>query len=134
MTPKSTSSVFSRSSRDTNGSGTKAAECAPIELLQHRSAQRGLAGADLAGQDNQTFPALYAGQQLVERRSVRRAAEQESRIGGQAERLLVQPVERFVHERCRHASPPRGLQKRFGRCVRSNGKCQLASDDEANVQ
>ena len=98
--------------------GDEGRECASVEVLQDRSTERGLAGADLAGEDNETFPALDPGQQLVERRSVCRAPEQEPRVGRQAERLFVQPVERFVHERCRDARPrPRRVEEGPRSCV-----------------
>ena len=83
--------------------GDKGRKCAPVELLQHRSTEGRLAGADFTRQYDQTFPAMYSRQNFVERRSVCRAPEQKARVGRQTERLLEQSVERFVDEGGRQA-------------------------------
>ena len=53
----------------------------PVQLFQHRSAEGRLAGADLSGQDDETFAAPDSRLKLVERRPVCRTPEQESRVG-----------------------------------------------------
>ena len=68
MTPKSMSSIFSRSSRDTNGSGTNVQKVLRSSARKHATAQRGLSRAGLAGQDDEAFAAADARAQLVERR------------------------------------------------------------------
>jgi|SRR6266487_1165473 len=71
-------------------------ECLAPELLQHRPAQERFAGADLAGDDDQRLAAIERMAELSERRRERRAREQESSVGSNAERRLVQPEKRFV--------------------------------------
>ena len=71
MTPKSRSSIFSRSSRETNGSGTNVAERLPVEPLEHRAAECCLAGPDVAGEHDQSFTAANREQQVFERAGVR---------------------------------------------------------------
>ena len=86
--------------------GDERRERPPIEVGEHRPAQRRLAGADLAAQDDEPFTPPDAGQQRVVRRPVGRASVQESWIGGEAEGLLVEAVERFVGQRA--GEPRRG--------------------------
>jgi hypothetical protein len=69
-----------------------------FEVLQHRAAERRLAGADVAGEDRQAFAPFYGVQQIVERGRVRAALVEEPRIGRQAERLFLEAVERLVGE------------------------------------
>ena len=57
------------------------------QALQHR----GLARAHLAGQDDETFPALHAVNQVGQRFFVLRAAEQKDGSGTQVERIFVKP-------------------------------------------
>src|SRR4029078_6242937 len=84
------------------------AEGFAIEILDYRAAQRGLAGADVAGEDIQAFTPADPRQQVLERRRVRPAVEKESGIGRQAERLFLEAVERLVGQTARsglaHAS------------------------------
>ena len=77
----------------------------PVQLLQHRSAERRLACADFSRQDDEAFASPDSRLELVERRSVRGTPEQESRVGRETERLLAQSIERFVGERCGRAGP-----------------------------
>ncbi len=76
--------VFARHERI----GHECRERPSIEMLQHRSNQRRLARADLAGQDDEPFAAADAGQQFFERRGVRGTAIEEARIRREAERLF----------------------------------------------
>ena len=66
------------------------------EVPQHGAAQRGLAGADLARQDEQAFAPTDAGEQTLSGREVVRTVVVETRIGVEAERLLGQAEERLV--------------------------------------
>ena len=77
------------------------------EVPEHGAAQRGLAAADLAGQDEQAFAAANAVPQALAGRDVVRAVVDESRIGVEAERLLGQAEERLVGK---------GVRLRLKRC------------------
>ena len=63
----------------------------PIDLLEQRAAQRRLAGADVAGDDDEAFAAADGVLQQVERVGVRLAPIEILRIRRQAERLLENP-------------------------------------------
>ena len=69
----------------------------PIDLLEQRAAQRRLAGADVAGDDDEALAAPDGVLQQVERVAVRLAAVEILRVRRQAERLLREPVIAFVH-------------------------------------
>ena len=83
--------------------GHERREGLPIELLQHRFAERRLAGADVACQHDQPFAAANREQQIFERAGVRGALVQKFRIGRQAEWLLTKPVVRLVGEKGRRS-------------------------------
>ena len=68
-----------------------------IELLEQGPAQRGLAGADVAGQDDEAFFAADGLPDLLQGEIVRLAAIQEPRIGRQAEWRLNESVVVLVH-------------------------------------
>ena len=68
-----------------------------IELLEERAAQRRLAGADVAGEDDEAFLAADRLPHLLQRDVVRFAAVQKARIRRQAERRLNEPVVVLVH-------------------------------------
>src|SRR5262249_61998639 len=77
----------------------KRGERRAIDLLEDRTAQRRLAGADVAGDDDEALAAPDRVLQKVERVAVRLAAIEELRIRRQAERLLRESVIVFVHQR-----------------------------------
>jgi hypothetical protein len=68
-------------------------------MLENRSNQCRLPGADFAREDDQSFAASNTGEQFLEGWRVRRAAIQESWIGREAEGLLFQTEVRLVGER-----------------------------------
>ena len=68
-----------------------------VELLEQRPAQRGLAGADVAGEDDEAFFAADGLPDLLQREVVRLAAVQKPRIRRQAERRLDESVVVLVH-------------------------------------
>jgi hypothetical protein len=72
------------------GVGHERAERLAIELRQDRAAQRGLAGADLTGEDDEPFAAADAGAERLEGGPVRGAVVEEGGIRRQAERLVLQ--------------------------------------------
>src|SRR5256885_1448959 len=70
-----------------------------IDLLEQRAAQRRLAGADVAGDDDKAFAPADGVLQQIERIGVRLAAIQVLRVRREAERLLREPVIALVHVR-----------------------------------
>ena len=68
-----------------------------VELLEEGAAQRGLAGADVAGEDDEALLAADRLPHLLQRDVVRLASVQEPRIRRQAERRLNEPVVLLVH-------------------------------------
>src|SRR4030095_4090713 len=71
--------------RDVRGKGFS------IERLQHGAAQRGFAGADLAGENADAFTPSDTGSEGIEGDAVPQAGEKETRVGGETERLFSQP-------------------------------------------
>src|SRR5207249_9600876 len=69
----------------------------PIDLLEQGAAERRLAGADVAGDDDEAFTAADGVLQQVERAGVRLTAVQIFGIRREAERLFGEPVIFFVH-------------------------------------
>ena len=69
----------------------------PVNLLEQRAAQRRLAGADIARDDDESFAPADGVLQQVERVAVRLAAIEIFRIRRQAERLLRKSVVALVH-------------------------------------
>ena len=67
------------------------------EPLEQRAAERGLAGADLAGHRDEALALLDPVEDVRERLAMRGREEQEAGIRGQRERLLTQTVERGIH-------------------------------------
>ena len=70
----------------------------PVDLLEQRAAERRLAGADVAGDDDEALAAADGVLQQLERVGVRRALVQVLGIGRQAERLFREPVIVLVHD------------------------------------
>src|SRR2546425_976616 len=62
------------------------------ETLEQCAAERGLAGADLAGNRNETLALLDPVEQMGERLAMRGGEVEIARIGREGERLLSQPV------------------------------------------
>ena len=81
--------------------GDEGAERLAIEIGQHRPAQRRLPGPDVAAEHAQALAAADPRQEIVECRAVRAAVVEERRIGGKAEGLFGEAVERLVRQ------PPR---------------------------
>jgi len=100
--------VFTRDERI----GYECRERSPIEMLEHRSNQCRLAGADFAREDDQSFAASNAGEQFFEGWRVRGAAIQKSRIGREAEGLLFQAEVRLIGQRRRRVRRQRRERKR----------------------
>jgi hypothetical protein len=67
------------------------------DLLEEQPANRGLAGADLAGQQHEAASAAQAVQQVGERLAVPLAHEQVARIGRDRERIALQAEIGRVH-------------------------------------
>src|SRR5690606_26943637 len=69
------------------------------QLFEQQPAQRGLAGADLAGQLDETAAAALADavQQVRERVPVAFAQKHEARVGRDRERWLAEPVVVEIH-------------------------------------
>ena len=88
-------------------------ECRLIELFEQRPAQRGFAGADVAGQDDEAFFTADRLPDLLEREVVRFAAIQEPRIGRQAERGLNESVIVLVHAACRASQAEDAVEARL---------------------
>ena len=80
------------------------------QAFEQRAAERGLAGADLAGHRDEALSLLDPIQDVRERFAVRRREEEEARIRGQGERLFTQTVERGIH---RQSTTGRSLTNRF---------------------
>ena len=72
-------------------------DLARIELLEQAAHDRRLAGADLAGDDDEAFALVQPVLEIGEGALVAPAAEVERRIGIELERFARQPEERFVH-------------------------------------
>ena len=68
-----------------------------VELLEQRAHQCGLAGADLARDDQEALALVHAVLQIRKRARVPLAAEVEGRVGAELERLAGKAVEVFVH-------------------------------------
>ncbi len=67
------------------------------EAPQQRAAQRRLAGADLAGDGDETLALLDAVEQMRERFAMRLRQIEEARIGAQGKGLFAEPEERGIH-------------------------------------
>ncbi len=91
-----------------------------VEFLQQRAHERGLAGADLAGDDEEALALVDAVLQVRVRALVPLAAEVEGRVGTELEGLARQAVEVFVH-----AVPTGGGTARRRRRLRST-RCRRA--------
>ena len=70
-------------------------------LLEKAAADRGLAGADLAGQQDEAAAAADAVQQMRQRLAMTFAHEQVARIGRDRKRRLLQTEKMGVHGRQR---------------------------------
>ena len=70
---------------------------AHVEFLEQRAHQRRLAGADLAGDDQEALALVHAVLQVRKGARVPLAPEVEGRIGTQLEGLAGQAIEFFVH-------------------------------------
>ena len=70
-----------------------------VELLEQRAADRRLAGADVAGEDDEAFRAADRLQQAGDGLVVRLAAVEEARVGREREGRLYEAVELLVHRR-----------------------------------
>ena len=70
-----------------------------IELLEQAAHDRRLAGADIAGDDDEPFALVQTVLEIGEGALVAAAAEVERRIGIELERLAGQPEKGFVHRR-----------------------------------
>src|SRR5205814_1972319 len=68
-----------------------------VDLLQQRPAQRRLAGANVAGDDDEAFAPMDGVLEQIERVGVRLAAIEILRIRSQAERLFGEAVIALVH-------------------------------------
>ena len=68
-----------------------------VELLEKAAHDRRLAGADLAGDDDEPLALIEPVLEVGERALVPAAAEVERRVGIELERLAGQPEEGFVH-------------------------------------
>ena len=68
-------------------------------LLEEAAAHRGLAGADLAGEQHEAAAAAHAVQQVRQRLAVALAHEEVARIRRDRERPLLQPEVTLVHRR-----------------------------------
>ncbi len=84
-----------------------------IELLEQRPAQRGLAGADVAGQDNKAFLAPDRLPDLLQGKVVRFASVQKPRIRRKTERGLNESVIVLVHAACRASQAEDGVRARL---------------------
>ena len=67
-----------------------------LQLLDDAAAEKRLARPDFAGDHDQRLAPLQRVGHLFTRRSVRRAVEEESRVGGDAERRLAKTEEDLV--------------------------------------
>ena len=76
-----------------------ATTCSGSSLLEQAAHHRRLAGADLAGDDDEAFVLVQAVFEVRHRAPVLPAAEEERRVGIELEGLAGEPVEGFVHER-----------------------------------
>ena len=79
------------------------------DLLEKAAADGGLAGADLAREQDEAAAAADAVQQVRQRLAVALAHVEIARVGGEGERLLLQAEEPHVHgcgEYAREAGPP----------------------------
>ena len=68
-----------------------------IELFEEAADNRGLAGSDLTGDDDEALALVHAILQVGERPLVAATAVEERRVGVELEGLARQPVEGFVH-------------------------------------
>ena len=71
-------------------------EARHVEPLEHRAADRGLAGADVTGQDDDAFLAADGLQQQLQRGVVRLTQVEKTRIRREREGRLDEPVKLFV--------------------------------------
>ena len=69
----------------------------PMQAVDQAAQDHRLAGADLAGDDDEAFVARHAVLQIGLGAAVLLAAEVESGVGVELEGLAAQPVEGFVH-------------------------------------
>ena len=69
-----------------------------VEPLEERAQQRRLAGADLAGEDDEALALADAVDELGQRFAVARRLEEELRIRRGTEWCLAEPVELEVHD------------------------------------
>src|SRR2546430_11955199 len=69
-----------------------------VEPLEERAQQRRLAGADLAGQDDEALALADPVDELGQRLAVARRLEEELRIRRGTEWCLAEPVELEVHD------------------------------------
>ena len=117
--------VFARHERI----GHERRERPSIEMLQHRSNQRRLAGANLAGQDDEPFAAANTGQEFFEGRGVRGTAIEEARVRREAERLLLEAVVRTRRSATartrRAANVPAGSNDPAWTCRPVSPECRL---------
>ena len=78
-------------------------DIAAVQAVDQRAQHRRLAGADLAGDDDEPLVARHAVLEIGAGAAVLLAAEVEAGVGVELERLAAQPVEAFVHGSERHA-------------------------------
>ena len=94
--------------------GDERGEGLAIELIERRTAQRGLPRPHLAGKDDDALAAADAREQIVEHRAVSRALIQRAWIGGETERLGLEAVKRLVGQGAGRGGRTADRRRRLG--------------------